>query len=160
MRRCPRTSGRSRPRRTGRPSCAVGPPLLPRSAVSNERDPYVGTEPEVMCAVEADVVVRPQLLLLERDATSRTVRRQQDLGQLGALDRDLFAVPLDDRHQRLRPPSTAMTWPVIKPAFSEQRNATVAATSSALASRLIGVILTSSETISSVSHPDVSSVRT
>ena len=48
----------------------------------------------------------------------------------------------------------------MKPAFSEQRNATVAATSSAVASRLIGVIFTSSATISSVSEPVVSSVRT
>src|SRR5256884_5682477 len=113
-----------------------------------------------MSAVDTDVVVRAQLGGGESDAAAGAVGRQQDLGQLATLDRYVFAVAFDDRHQRLRPPSTAMTWPVMKPAFSEQRNATVAATSSVLASRLIGVILTSSETISSVSDPVVSSVRT
>src|ERR1700730_17766302 len=59
-----------------------------------------------------------------------------------------------------RPPSTTSTWPVMKPAAGEHRNATAAATSSALPSRCSGVRLTSSATISSVSEASVSSVRT
>ena len=48
----------------------------------------------------------------------------------------------------------------MKPARSEHRNATAAATSSAVPSRLMGVSLTSSPTMSSVSDPEVSSVLT
>src|SRR5207247_10665807 len=113
-----------------------------------------------MPALRADVVVRAQLVGLQRDAAARAVRRKEDLGQLVALDRDLLLVPFENRHQRLRPPSTAMTWPVMKPARSEHRNPTAAPMSSAVPSRLIGVILTSSLTISSVRAPVVSSVRT
>src|SRR4029077_2718842 len=57
-------------------------------------------------------------------------------------------------------PSTAITCPGMKPARAEHRNATAAATSSAVPSRLIGVSFTSSPTISSVNEPVVSSVRT
>src|SRR5204862_7967452 len=120
----------------------------------------VGPEPEVMAGVRADVVVGAQVSDVEADTAARAVGRQEDLGQLAALDRDLCEVALEDRHQRLRPPSTASTWPVMKPARSEHRNPTAAATSSAAPSRLIGVIFTSSLTISSVGDPVVSSVRT
>src|SRR5205823_11587827 len=86
------------------------------------------------------------------------VGRQQDLRQRATLDRDFVVVRFCDHNES--PPSTAMTWPVMKPARSEQRKATAAATSSAVPSRLIGVAFTSSPTISSVSEPLVSSVRT
>src|SRR2546429_7775221 len=113
-----------------------------------------------MSAVDTDVVVRAQLGGGESNAAAWAVGRQQDLGQLAALDRYVVAVALDDRHQRLRPPSTAMTWPVMNPARSEHRTPTAAPMSSAVPSRLIGVILTSSLTISSVGDRVVSSVRT
>src|SRR5207244_6372296 len=107
-----------------------------------------------MPALRADVVVRAQLVGLQRDAAARAVRRKEDLGQLVALDRDLLLVPFENRHQRLRPPSTAMTWPVMKPARSEHRNTTAAPLSSAVPSRLIGLIFTSSLTIALVVGPD------
>src|SRR5207245_3102238 len=136
----------------------VGPALEPRALVGDERDPDIGAEPEVMAALGAHIVVRSKLVKRERDAAAGAVGRQQDLGQRTALDRHFVARHLGDH--RLRPPSTAITWPVMKPARSEQRKATAEAHSSAVPSRLIGVSLTSSPTISSVREPLVSSVRT
>src|SRR5437868_2151153 len=136
----------------------VGPALLPRTAVGDQRDPDIGAEAEMMAAFDAHVVVRAKGVHDKRDAATRTVRRQQDLRQRGALDCDLLVVRFGD--QRLSPPSTASTCPVMKPAPSEHRKATAAATSSAVPSRLIGVSLTSSPTMSSVRDPVVSSVRT
>src|SRR5205809_353058 len=152
--------------RASTPSCIRAPPDAETSthgvpdAIAYSRPRARRAQAEVMSAVSAHVVLRAQLVRFEGDAATGAVGRQQHLGQLGALDRDLFALACEDRHQRDRPPSTAITWPVMKPARSEQRNATAAATSSAVASRLIGVIFTSSPTISSVSEPVVSSVRT
>src|SRR5947208_15999306 len=103
-----------------------------------------------MPALRADVVVRAQLVGLQRDAAARAVRRKEDLGQLVALDRDLLLVPFENRHQRLRHPSTAMTWPVMKPARSEHRNTTAGPKTSAMPPRLTGLSLTSSLTIRSV----------
>src|SRR5579864_9276487 len=135
----------------------VGPPFVPGPVVSDERDPHVRPEAEVMAATQAHVVVVAQVLDPEPHAASRAVGRKQDLGQRAAPHGDLVRAVGDHSE---RPPSTAMTWPVMKPARSEHRNATAAATSSAVPSRLIGVSLTSSPTISSVSDPEVSSVRT
>src|SRR5712691_10708155 len=136
----------------------VAPAFLPRTAVGDESDPGLGAEPEVMAAL-TDVGVLAQHLGIQAHAAPRTVRGQSDRGQLAAGDPDLGA-RLRELHQRLKPPSTASTWPVTNPARSEHRNATAAATSSAVPSRLMGVILTSSPTISSVREPEVSSVRT
>src|SRR5438105_14873006 len=111
-------------------------------------------------AFRAHVVVRAQLVGPQCDPAARAVRGKQDLGELAALDRNLFLMTFEDGHHSERPPSTAMTWPVMKPARSEQRNPTAAPISSAVPSRLTGVILTSSLTIASVREPVVSSVRT
>src|SRR5260370_19471427 len=132
--------------------------LLTRAGGGEQGNADIGTETEVVPEVGAHVVVRAQVVHHERDAAARAVGRQQDLRQRAALDRDFFVRPFGDHSDR--PPSTAITWPVMKPARSEQRNATAAATSSAVPSRLIGVALTSSPTISSLSEPEVSSVRT
>src|SRR4029077_4338222 len=110
---------------------------------------------------------------LQRHAAARTVGGQRDRRQLPACDAN-FAPCLDrvprkiarffgvfgDLHYSDKPPSTARTWPVMKPALCEQRKATAAAISSAVPSRLIGVSLTISPTISSVTEAVVRSVRT
>src|SRR5258708_9010086 len=102
-----------------------------------------------------------QLRAVESDGASGAVARQQDLGQPAARDGNARALPVNYRHgYRESPPSTASTWPVMNPARSEHRNATAAATSSAVPSRLIGVTLTISATISAVSAPHVAPVRT
>src|SRR5947208_15604279 len=100
-----------------------------------------------MPALRADVVVRAQLVGLQRDAAARAVRRKEDLGQLVALDRDLLLVPLMTRQPSLRPPSTAMTWPVKKPARSRHRNRAAAPLSSAVPAALAGLSLTGRRTI-------------
>src|SRR5713226_683304 len=123
------------------------PPTKPKSNVASQ----IGRPASVQ------VLVRAQVGHDESDAASGTVGRQQDLRQRAALNRDFVVMGFGDH--RLSPPSTAITWPVMKPARSEQRNATAAATSSAVPSRLIGVNFTSSPTISSVRDPVVSSVR-
>src|SRR2546423_9372261 len=111
-----------------------------------------------MAAFGAYVVVRAKVVHDQRNATAWAVGRQQDLRQRTALDRDFVTVGFGDH--RLSPPSTASTCPVMNPARSEQRNATAAATSSAVPSRLMGVALTSSPTMSSLNEPAVSPERT
>src|SRR5450759_912371 len=136
----------------------IAPSFLPGAAVRDQRDPGVRADPEMVPAL-ADVVVLSQLLGVEGDAAARAVGREGNRRQLASRDAQL-ARGLGQRAHSERPPSTASTWPVMKPARSEHRNATAAAISSAVPSRLIGVSLTSSPTISSVRDPEVSSVRT
>ena len=52
-----------------------------------------------MAALGADVVVRAKLVGQQSDAATGAVRREQDLRQLVALDRDVFLVTLEDGHQ-------------------------------------------------------------
>ena len=137
----------------------VTPSLLPRASVGDQSDPGVGAHAEVVAALAADVVVLSHRLQVERDTAARAVGRQRDLRELASRDAKLGR-GLGQRVHSDSPPSTAITCPVMNPARSEQRKATAAAMSSAVPSRLIGVSLTSSPTISSVSDPAVSSVRT
>src|SRR5207249_58696 len=136
----------------------VGPALVPAAGVGQERDPGLGVHPEVMPAI-ADVVVGAQHCGVDGDAAAGAVGGQGDRRQLASADGHLLdQLPLAHGHQTDSPPSTTRTWPVMKAARGEHRNATAEATSSAVPSRCRGVILTSSATISSVSDPIVSSV--